>query len=62
MPLPNEKHLSKYLKLKKRRREKVDPRNARFISKNKRTLAKITGELLRKHGSASRRACKDVVV
>ena len=47
---------------KTRRREKADPRNARFLSKNKRTLARITGELRRKHGSANRKACKDIVL
>lgn len=45
-----------------RRREKRDPRNARFIAKNRRTLQKITAELGKKYGTANKKACKDVVV
>ena len=47
---------------KNRRRQKADPRNAKFIAKNRRTLAKITAELRRKYGTANKRACKDFFV
>ena len=41
-----------------RRREKIDPRNAKFVAKNKKTLAKNAAELRKKFGGGANKKCR----
>ena len=61
-PNPNETYDVIPKMYQNRRREKVDPRNAKFIARNKGTLARITKELRVKYGNANKKACKDGLV